>query len=192
LISFEISNVPKDGTRNFYVGADFPIGDDTGGSTGPAASGFSVNVLNSTLSGQAIATVSRAINLTKNSDLAFGSVTRPWSGTSTVSVNALTGSRSISGGNGILIPSTTSRASYVVAGEGGQIFSISIPSNFTLSGPGSLTATTSSSASGTAILSGFLGSGGSFSFGVGGSLPVTGTTPVGSYSGRFNVTVQYN
>lgn len=190
--TFEVSGIPAGATRNFYLGADMGIRDDSGGSTGSASSGFSVSVPANTVSGQAIATVIRPINLAKNSDLAFGAVVRPSLESSTVSISPNDGSRTISGGNGVLVGTAASRATYSVTGEGGQVFSISIPSTFTMIGPETLSVTTSSSASGTGVLSGALGSAGSFSFGIGGSTTVTSATPAGTYSGTFNVTVQYN
>ena len=61
-----------------------------------------------------------------------------------------------------------------------------------MTGPQSMTVTTSSSISSSPVLSGSLGSAGSFAFGVGGSTSVDSTTPNGDYSGSFTVTVAYN
>jgi hypothetical protein len=41
-------------------------------------------------------------------------------------------------------------------------------------------------------LSSSLGNGGSLAVAVGGSFPITASTPTGAYSGTFSVTVQYN
>ena len=70
---------------------------------------------------------------------------------------------------------------------------MSVPATFemTRSG-GSITVTTNNNAAGTQLLSGALGSGGTFPFSVGGSFPLTSTTALGSYTGMFVVTVQYN
>jgi hypothetical protein len=140
------------------------------------------------------ATITSAITLTKTSDIAFGRVVRPSAGTSTVTIDASSGNRSISGGDGVLLSSTTSRAAYSVGGEGGQSFSISVPSTFNMTrSGGSETIAVSlvgSAASGT--LSGSLGAAGSATFGVGGSFGVASSTATGAYTGTFNVTVQYN
>ena len=55
-----------------------------------------------------------------------------------------------------------------------------------------LTVTTTNSASASPVLSGAMGSGGAYAFGVGGSTPINATTLNGSYSGNFTVTVAYN
>jgi len=52
--------------------------------------------------------------------------------------------------------------------------------------------TTSNSAGAAPVLSAALGSLGSFNFGVGGTIAVNSTTPNGSYTGNFTVTVAYN
>jgi hypothetical protein len=79
-----------------------------------------------------------------------------------------------------------------VTGEGGQAISISVPPTFVMNGPASLTVTTNKTAGESQILSSALGSGGSYGFYVGGTLPTSSATPVGAYSGSFAVTVQYN
>jgi hypothetical protein len=198
-INFTLSPLPKTGGRTFYVGMDFPIlGEDSGRSTGSASSGFYVYAAkvgttptSGSTSGLAVATVYRPISTTLNSNLAFGRVVRPASGSGTVSVDASTGARTMTAGAGLSSPSPT-RAAYTVTGEGGQAFSISVPTSFSITGPSSLTVTTSSTATGSQVLSSTLGSAGTFGFGVGGSFPISSTTAVGSYSGTFGVTVQYN
>jgi hypothetical protein len=140
------------------------------------------------------ATIIRPITLAKTSDIAFGKIVRPSTGTSTVTIDPTSGTRSISGGDGVLLSSTATRAAYNVGGEGGQSFSISVPASFALahsggSGPISVTLT-GTATSGT--LSGSLGADGTSSFGVGGSFDVSSSTATGTYSGTFTVTVQYN
>ena len=61
-----------------------------------------------------------------------------------------------------------------------------------MSGPAASTVSTTTNAAATAALSGGAGAEGTGSFGVGGSLPLSGSTPAGSYSGSFTVTVSYN
>jgi hypothetical protein len=90
-------------------------------------------------------------------------------------------------------PPTPARAGFTVSGEGGQAISVSVPASFTLSngGAGSLTITTSNTAT-SPILSNSLGAAGTYAFYVGGGFSVSSTTPVGSYSGTYLVTVAYN
>lgn len=190
-ISFIISGIPAGATRNVYVGADLPIQGDDGGQTGTATSGFSVAVAANALFGQAEATVIRPVNLSKQSDLSFGPILRPSSGSSTVTVGAADGLRSLAGGGGLAIGAGATRAAFTVTGEGGQIVSISVPAAFTLSGPAEIAVTLESSA-GASVLTGVPGRLGSFSFGIGGTLQIGSATPPGDYVGTFDVTVHYN
>ena len=135
------------------------------------------------------------LSLAKDTDLAFGSVVKPNSGSNTVAIDASNGARDLTGGgDAALAPSTSGRATYTVTGEGGQTFSISTPASFDMTRQGgseTLTvALTKSAATGT--ISGSLGASGTATFGVGGSFSVASTTATGSYSGAFDVTVAYN
>lgn len=139
----------------------------------------------------------QAISITKQSDLEFGSVVRPaTAGTNTVTIDASTGGRALTGSGGAALALGTAfgRATYTVTGEGGQSFSITPDSSFSMNragGGGTITASaTASAASGT--LSGTIGSSGTANFGVGGSFDVSDTTTTGSYTGTFNVVVAYN
>lgn len=127
------------------------------------------------------------IALTKTTDLAFGTIVRPSSGSGTVTIDATTGALSV-GGGAVSIGSGQTRAAYTVAGEDGRTFSISTPATFAMNrtGGGSLTVTLSSSAA-----SGTL-TGGAAAFGVGGSFTVTDATASGNYTGTFSTTVAYN
>ena len=65
------------------------------------------------------------ITLGKASDLAFGSIAKPSAGGNTITVDEVSGARSLSGGgDASLAASTASRAAYTVSGEGGQAFSV--------------------------------------------------------------------
>ncbi len=133
------------------------------------------------------------ISLSKNSDLAFGTVVRASTGTNSVVIDGTTGARTISGaGDGVLVTSTTGRATYTVTGEGAQTFSISVPATFAMtSGANTLTVTTAASGT-TGTLSGTIGSSGTAAFGVGGSFPLANSQASGAYSGSFTTTVAYN
>lgn len=148
----------------------------------------------------ASATIFRPITLTKNSDLRFGTIVRPASGSDTVIINSADGSRELSTNNAVALSSgaqlSPTRATYTVSGEGGQTFSISVPASFNMTRSGGAETITvslsASAASGT--LTGALGnaSSGTATFGVGGAMPVTSSTASGAYSGSFVTTVSYN
>ena len=206
-VSFTLRPIGSNpGTITFYIGADLPVaGNESAAATGNASSAFYVYIApagtNPTLlttsgpsSGAAIAHVFRPITVTSSSALAFGRILRPTSGSGSVAVNEFTGVRTVSGtGAAALSSPSPTRAAYSVSGEGGQAFSISVPATFQLTGPGTpLTVSLNSTASGSQVLTGALGSEGSLSFFVGGSFPMTSSTATGAYEGTYTVTVQYN
>ena len=143
-------------------------------------------------------TVFKPIVLTKNTDLSFGKVVRPATGSGVVNIAAVDGARTISGSGALITgpggQATPGRATYSVAGEGGQAFSITVPANFNMirSGGAETLAVTLTSTATSGTLSGALGSAGSLAFGVGGSIPLANNTATGAYTGTFQVTVQYN
>jgi hypothetical protein len=148
----------------------------------------------------ASATIFRPITLTKDSDLRFGTIVRPASGADTITVSPADGSRSLSTNNAVALSSGShlapTRATYTVSGEGGQAFSISVPTSFNMTrSGGSETLTISLSASAASgTLTGALGnaSSGTATFGVVGAMPITSSTASGAYSGSFVTTVSYN
>lgn len=204
-LTFSSSNqIQNGGTLTFWVGMDFPIAfDDPLLPTGSSTSGFYVYVCAPAASctptagstaALAIATVFRPISLAVDNNLVFGSIRRPTSGSGTVTLTPA-GARTVTGTGAFGYPSPVpGAASYTVGGEGGQVISLTIPSSFALtkSGGGSITVTTSNNASASPVLTSSVGNAGSYSFQVGGSFPVTSTTPLGAYSGTYSITVQYN
>lgn len=199
-ITFRLGVIPRNSTRTFYIGFDFPIaGDNSGLPSGAATSSFYVYVSRASstptsgATATAAATVYRPIAISNPTSLVFGTVVRPRTGSGSVAINASTAARTVSGGIAALSTPAVSRASFTVTGEGGQAFSVSMPSTLTMTtSGGSLTVSLTTTASGSQVLSSSLGSAGSYSFGVGGSLPVSSTTRTGSYTGSFAVTVNYN
>lgn len=185
--------------RTFFVGADFPVaGDDSNLPTGPGQNGFYVSVLGpngavvSTDADVGLVVVYRALAIAKTADLNFGRIQTPTSGTSTVSLDAATGVRSITGSAfGYPTPAPT-RAAFSITGEGGQQVSLSVPSSFDLIGPSTLTVTVSDTAPNAPSLSGVVGSAGSYNFTVGGAFSIFPATPPGSYAGVLTVSVDYN
>ncbi|MCR5878720.1 DUF4402 domain-containing protein [Phenylobacterium sp. J367] len=144
------------------------------------------------------ATIFQPIQLAKNSDLSFGTVVRPISGSGTVSIASSDGQRTSTGGVALLTNgpnATAGRATYTVTGEGGQTFNINIPANFSMTRTGgseTILVTLALSVTNPQTLSSSLGNTGNLNFGVGGSIPVANNTQSGAYSGTFNVVVSYN
>jgi hypothetical protein len=141
------------------------------------------------------AQIVQPITLGKASDLAFGSIAKPSAGGNTITVDEVSGARSLSGGgDASLAASTASRAAYTVGGEGGQAFSISVPGTLNMVRAGGSetlqVVLVSSATSGT--LSGSIGAAGTASFGVGGRITISKATPSGAYSGSFEVSVAYD
>lgn len=203
-VTLTLNAIGKNSTVTFYVGYDFPVkADNSGAATGLSTSLFSVTASGSSGTagsgtGSTSATVIRSITLTNSATLSFGRLVLPASGSQTVTYDPAVGSVKLSGaGSGAtsLATPTPRLASFAVSGEGGQAFTLTVPSSFTLSGPSGstpITISTLPSASGAQTLSGSPGAAGAFNFTVGGSFPITSTTMGGGYSGSFAATVQYN
>jgi hypothetical protein len=200
-VSFVLNPLGKNGTASFYVGMDATIsGDDSGKSSGISASTFYVFVgftnppSSGSFGGVVDSVVYRPLSLSESGALNFGKVIRPGSGTGNVDVDADQGAYHLTGIS-VVPTSTPSRLVYSVTGEGARSIAISVPQSFALArtgGGASLTVTTSSNAGGTATLSGSSGSAGAYTFGVGGSLNVANTTPLGVYTGTVVISVSYN
>jgi hypothetical protein len=140
----------------------------------------------------ASAKIIQPITVTKNLDLAFGTLVTG-AGSAVVSN---TGSRSVTGAVTALSSTTPSQAQFAIGGEAAQSISVTVPSTITISsGANNLTITTSNDMSGSAAsqtLSGTYPGNGSLTVNVGGSLPLTASTPTGSYTGSFTVSASYN
>ncbi|WP_334161931.1 DUF4402 domain-containing protein [Phenylobacterium sp.] len=144
------------------------------------------------------ATIFQPIQLAKNTDLSFGTIVRPTSGSGTVTISSADGERTYTGGVALLNsgPNAPSgRATYTVTGEGGQSMNVNIPASFSMTRTGgseTITVTLAMSVTNPQLLSGTLGNTGNLTFGVGGSIPVADSTHSGAYTGTFNVVVAYN
>lgn len=203
-IEFVLNPIQRDVESSFHIGANFAIeGDSSGQPTGLSTSPFNVRVAVDPdtpalpgMDGRAVATVYRAVSITKHSDLQFGTIVRPSVGTGRVTLSEASDDRTVTGTNAVPLPSPApARATYTVDGEGGRIISVDVPASFAMSrvgGGGTLTVSTSKTIGATVTLSGSLGAAGSASFGVGGSFELGSDTASGSYVGNFAVTVQYN
>jgi hypothetical protein len=150
------------------------------------ASAFAASGNTSTTAGSATAVVVAPIVLTHSSGatLNFGKFTRGTGGTVVVST---AGVASVTGDVGLVPGSTSSADAFSVAGDASRSFSISTTSGTVTSGSNTMSFTTTPSAA-----SGTLGTGGTATFTVGGTLTVGTTTATGSYSGTYNATVAYN
>lgn len=197
-VTFQLAPIGKNSSKTFRLGMTFPIAGDNGsGAAGPASTSYYVSVAaapstppSSGTSGSLTATVYKSLSLSKGTDLTFGRVVRPVSGSGTVTLNS-NGTRTSTGAVWLNSPFPI-RSSYTATGDGGKVLSISIDPSFTMAraGGGSITVTTNNSIVGTPILG--AGSSGSYTFFVGGSFPISSTTAAGAYTGTFNVTVAYN
>jgi len=141
-------------------------------------------------------TVIRPLTVTKNADLKFGTVVRPATGSGTVVISAA-GARTVTGGVvGLASGDTPTAAQFTLDGEGGQSVSVTIPATFIMTSGGQpLTVTTSNNLTGSVAaqtLNNALGSAGTLTFKVGGSVPIASTAISGVYTGSFVVSAAYN
>lgn len=137
-------------------------------------------------------TIIRPLTITKNSDLAFGRIVQPRTGTGTVAL-ANTGNSVVAAAGAVALTGiTTSRAQFTVDGEGGQVVTTSIPSTVSLdNGPSSIVVALAPDFGSTVTLSGALAAAGSSTLNVGGSFNLPSTQTPGAYTGSFTVTVAY-
>lgn len=199
-IVINLAPIPRSSSRTFLIGFDLPVdGNDSADPTGNAVSSYIITAQRSfgggadSLVGNILAKVIRPISIAKLQDLQFGSVTRPSSGSGTLTLTP-GGVASVTGTNVRRFPSPAATAAqFTVAGEGGQAVTVSVPSSVTLSGSsGSVTATLSNTGGGAQVLSGSTGTAGSVQVNVGGTVPLSGTSALGTFTGTVTVTVQYN
>jgi hypothetical protein len=146
------------------------------------------------------ATIIRPITSVKNSDLSFGSIIRPSSGSGTVTLSAAN-ARTLTGTGAFWLVSPASTvASFTISGEGGSAFTLSVDATDTMTnagaGGGTLTVTTANDAGCTSAcaLSGAFGdvADGTLTFHVGGAFPIANNTATGVYTGTLNITATYN
>ncbi len=143
------------------------------------------------------ATLVRPVTVTKDSDLAFGTIVLPSAGSGSVTL-ATNGTFTVTGtGAAGLASSTKTVGGFTVSGEGGMAITVTVPATFALSASGQpdLTVTTSNDMTGASTaqtLSNALGSAGVLAVKVGGSFPISSTTATAAYAGSFQVTAAYN
>ncbi|WP_264605958.1 DUF4402 domain-containing protein [Sphingobium sp. B11D3D] len=197
-ITFPLTGFSSTSSRTFLVGMTLPILGDNASTSTSASASWGVGVAKSptvpsasSLSRNAMATIRKSLTLTKSSDLAFGAIRPPASGSGTVSISNVNGARSIGTGSPVLLPGLTSgRAQFSIGGQASTAITVTMPGSLTMSGSGggTLSVTLSPSASGAQTLN----TSGSLTLGVGGTLTVPSSTASGDYAGSFAVTVSYN
>jgi hypothetical protein len=206
--TFTVPALNKNQSETFRIGMDFPIaGDDAGGATGAQPSTFVVKIVAGSggtptgpVTGVGTVTVERGLTVSKISDLAFGSIIPPSTGSGVVTIADTTGAiSSVTGTNAAVLPASrpsasSHPASFVISGEGAETFALAIPASFGMSlGGSSLMVTTSPSLSiGTHTFPTSLGSAQTLPLLIGGSFPLASGTPDGGYTGTFAVVVNYN
>lgn len=137
----------------------------------------------------------RPISIAKNTNLVFGQVKRPPSGTGHVIISpAATTTRTSDGGVGLITDTSVSAAKFTISGEGAASISVAVPASITLYGSrgGTMTLIPSGSGTGSTSLSGAAGTAGTKVSYVGGSLAIDSEDPTGSYTGTLTVTASYN
>lgn len=141
-------------------------------------------------------TIIQPVTVAKTSDLVFGRVVRPTTGSDTISITNASDTVTAAGGTAVPIATsgvTTSRAKFTVAGEGGQTVSVTVPATFSMTGSGNaIVVTLSGDKTGSQALGGTLGTSSSIVVNVGGSFPLASTQATGAYSGSFTVSAAYN
>ena len=149
-------------------------------------------------SGTAQVTIFRALSITANRTLRFGTLIRPAAGSGTAVIDTTgTGGLTVGGGVTSVASSTHGNADFSVVGEGAQSVTISVDAAFTMNGPGgaTLTVTTTghTTGAGSQTLGGSLGSNSpAVDVVVGGSITIPSAQQTGSYIVTFNVTASFN
>jgi hypothetical protein len=193
--TYKLTNFTNNETRTFNIGMDVGIKSSATVGNGTfafsAAAGFSSPASSPVDSGSGSLYGVRPMSLAKISNLDFGRVVKPASGSTELRVTT-GGARTLTGGDAVLVGSSFSRAQYTATGEGGQAISITAPAFNMTNGTGGSVTVTPILPSGLTGLSGAAGSNGSYSFFVGGRFTMTPTTPSGGYTGSFSVSVAYN
>lgn len=195
--TFTLSGIGNRNTATFYVGMDIPLA-SSASATGNGSANWTVTVLDHNGShaatpatpGSALATTFRPISMSKSTDLVFGTIVKPPSVSGRVSMDSA-GNLTIP--TGAVALRAHSAANFIVYGESAQAFTVAVTPTFTMtSGANSLAVTTTPSGSSFTLGGSAIGAQGSYSLGVGGSFPLSPTTPTGAYTGSFTVTVTYN
>lgn len=150
--------------------------------TGIVALGFTASAASAaTASAVARASILRQITVTKTADLDYATIVTGAAASTVVITPA--GARTC--GAGLVCSGTATAAGFSVVGTIGQVATVSVPANVTLtSGANNMTSTLVSSAATLTLAA-------ANSFNVGGTLAVGANQADGVYTGNFTVTVDY-
>ncbi len=132
--------------------------------------------------------IQTAFSVTKTADLAFGTVFLPGTGGGTLTIG--TDGSATATGTGMIAPSSgTTAASFDVSGPASTPYTITLPASADLTdGTTTLVVDTfTDSAAGSGTLDGS----GADTFTVGAKVTIPDTATIGSYTGTFDVTVDY-
>lgn len=140
----------------------------------------------------ATVTVLSPVNITKTQDMVFGTVVRPTTGTSTVTLDANDGVAiaGTGGGNGTLVSSTTSSARFTIVGPA-TTYTTSQSLSFTQPDLTAVSATGPVVTAGNGTL-GTIPASGSQELRYGGQFTMGSSTTAQLYTGTLSVTVSYN
>jgi len=133
--------------------------------------------------------LAKPIRVRTTDDLTFGQITSDVSQSGSVIIAAASGAKTTTGGATDL-GGTHSRSIFSITGDKDVAFSISMPSSVTLNGSGADTVTVDSFTSDPAG-SGVLSASGQATLNVGATLNLNANHPAGSYSGAYDVIVNY-
>ena len=151
---------------------------------------FTTNaVAQATATGTSTTTVIAPITITAVNDLAFGNVTEDGTG-GTVTVTAAAAAAATGTTGAQAVDGTVTSGSFTVGGETGNLYDITLPSaTTTLTGATTAAPTIAVSGLNTDIAVGTIGTSGTFY--VGGIITLTAAQAVDTYTGSYDVTVQY-
>jgi len=157
--------------------------------TGSMVALLGANTYAASDTGTATATVMTPISISADTALDFGAFSPSTGGTVTIATD---GARSSTGAVVLSSTDTGNNGVFTVTGQASATYAITLPSDGTVtidSGANSMDVDTfTSNPSGTGTLSG----GGSQTLNVGATVTVGSSQAAGSYSGTFDVSVEYN
>ena len=140
-------------------------------------------------------TIITPITLAKDTDLRFGTLIRPATGSATVTINQTTGAITV-GSGALAYAGTTGRATYTITGETGYAYTIDPDDTVAMvaqTGSGAdITVTLTPSSTGGTLTGGTTPGSSTATFGVGGTFSLTSGQGSGAYSGTFATVVAYN
>jgi hypothetical protein len=138
----------------------------------------------------ASATLVRSLQILSTTGLSFGTMS-PGATQGTVVMNP-SGARTASGGVTLVSANTGSASTVSLQGTPAMTYTVALPQSVTLTSSGGATMTLDSLTTNLASNAGAIGSNGSGTFGIGGTLTVAGAQAVAEYSGVFQVTLGWN